>query len=613
MSTTARNNDFWFYCTATIVASRLSNRGWFSLLASKPNTHSDFAQENDMSDRLTHNAANTLLERRGFLRGAARTALAAGALSSGFPLFMTTPSRAHDASAVVIETRLGRLRGQSIEGVASFKGVPYAASTAGDNRFRPPVVPAAWTGDRDATALGASAPQPAALGPAEFAWYWSKIPASEDSLSLSVYTPGVNDGRRRPILVWLHGGAFSIGAGTAPGFDGSHLAKAQDVVVVSINHRLNLFGSFFTGEYPDQLSPASGNLSVLDQIAALKWVRDNAAAIGGDSNNVTIFGQSGGAAKVAVLLGAPSAKGLFHRAVIQSASGAWRLATPESAARSAHALLAQFDLTAQNAGKLREVPVDKLLAALGQVVAKNGVADFRPTLDNLVFKQHPFDPAASAVSEDIPLLIGNTAQEATFFLAGDPKNFSLGADQARSRIKRFVGLDDVETDRLIAAYREILPESSPSELLIAVAGDYNYVLPTLLVADRKAAQNKAPVFAYMFDWKSPARDGILGSPHTAEVPFIFGTLDAAAPLIAESPDRIEVRDRLGEIWGSFARSGRPQTAAVADWKPYQGEQRSTALIGAGWRSVDDPAKAQRAAFAGRPPYEYNRLVTFTRD
>lgn len=514
---------------------------------------------------------------------------------------------------MIIETRLGRLRGQSIEGVASFKGVPYGASTAGDNRFRPPVPPAAWTGERDATQFGPSAPQPAAPSPAEFAWYWSKVPFSEDHLTLSVYTPGVNDGVKRPILVWLHGGAFAIGAGTSPGFDGSHLAKAQDVVVVSVNHRLNLFGSFFTGEFPDELSPASGNLSVLDQIAALKWVRDNAVAIGGDAGNVTIFGQSGGAAKVAVLLGAPAAKGLFHRAVIQSASGAWRLASPESAARSAHTLLAHFDLTARNAGKLRDIPADKLIAALAQVAAKNGVADFRPTLDNLAFKQHPFDPAASAVSDDIPLLIGTTAHEATFFLAGDQRNFSLGAEQVRARIKKFIGLDDAATDRLIGAYREILPESSPSELLIAVAGDYNYVLPTLLVADRKAAQNKAPVFTYQFGWKSPARDGVLGSPHTAEVPFIFGTLDAASALVGNSPDRFEVRDRLGEIWGSFARSGRPQSGAITEWKAYQGEERSTALIGAEWRTVGDPVKARRAAFADIAPYEYSRPVTFTRD
>lgn len=572
-----------------------------------------FLQETTMPKHPAHNATHNLMDRRDFLRGAAKTAVAGSALSSGFPLFLATPANARAASSVIIETPLGRLRGQSVEGVASFKGVPYAASTAGANRFRPPVALSPWTGEKEAIAFGASAPQVSGPSPAEFAWYWSSVPASEDNLSLSVYTPGVNDGRRRPILVWLHGGAFAIGAGTSPGFDGSHLAKSQDVVVVSINHRLNLFGSLFTGENQDQLSPESGNLSVLDQIAALKWVRDNAAAIGGDANNVTIFGQSGGAAKVAVLLGTQKAKGLFHRAVIQSASGAWRLATPESAARSAHTLLAEFDLTVKDAAKLRDVPVEKLLAALGKVAAKNGVADFRPTLDNVVFNQHPFDPAASDISADIPLLIGNTAQEATFFLAGDPKNFSLSAEQVHNRVKRFIGLDDSGTGRLIAAYRETHAEVSPSEALIAIAGDYNYVLPTLLVADRKAAQKRAPVYTYRFDWKSPARDGVLGSPHTAEVPFIFGTLDEAATLIKGSPDRFEVRDRIGEIWSNFARTGRPHTSVIADWKPYQGEERATALIGAGWRIVNDPARTARAAFAGQPPYEYSRPVTFVRD
>lgn len=552
---------------------------------------------------------NFLLGRRQFLGGATKlVALTAvgSAFGSRLALAATDP---------VVETAFGRVRGINSAGVHVFRSIPYAGDAGGKNRFRPPVAPQAWTGVRDAITFGPSAQQPVgAAGPAEFAWYWPTNPVSEDSLTLSIYTPETGGNARRPVLVWLHGGAFAIGSGDAAGFDGSHLAQSQDVVVVCINHRLNLFGSLFIGEHQDQLSPESGNVGVLDQIAALKWVRDNIAAFGGSADNVTIFGQSGGAAKVAALLGAPAAKGLFHRAVIQSSSGGWRLATPEGAARSGHALLKQFDLSTKDAGKLRDIPADKLLAAMGKAIAElGGAADFRPTLDGVVFKHHPFDPTASALSRDIPLLIGATANEATFFLAGNPKNFSLTAEQTRARVKRFLRLDDHATHALIAEYEAAHPKASPSELLIAIAGDYNYRLPTFLIADRKAAQGGAPVYAYQFNWKSPARDGVLGSPHTGEVPFIFGTLDAAKALIQESPDRNEVRDRLGEIWGSFARGGVPQTKAVSGWKPYTEGERTTAVIGAEWKVENDLLAGPRKAFKNIPPYEYSFPVTFTKD
>ncbi len=508
----------------------------------------------------------------------------------------------------VVETTSGRLRGVAVGGVSSFKGVPYGDTTAGANRFRPPQPAPRWAGVREATAFGPNAPQIWAEGPTEFAWYWANLPQSEDALTLSLYTPGTDQGRR-PVLLWLHGGGFSIGTGSSPGFDGSHLARTQDVVVVSINNRLNLFGSFFTGEHQDQLSPESGNLQVLDQIAALRWVRDNIAAFGGDPNNVTIFGQSGGAAKVAALLAAPAASGLIHRAVIQSASGAWRLAPPEGAARSAHAVLREFGLTAREAGRLREAPVDRLLAAL----AKVGAAEFRPVLDGQVFPHHPYDPVAAASARGIPLLIGWTATEATFFLAGDPGNFNLDAARARARIQRFLRLDDAETNRVIEGYRQLHPDATPSELLIQVTSDHFYRLPTSLIAGRQAAASNAPVYAYEFNWVSPARQRALASPHTSEMPFIFGTLDAAAALVAGDPAAPQVRDRLGEIWGSFARSGRPASQAVGDWQPYTEADRVTALLGGDWRTVKDTLAGQRQLIGRLKPYEYSDPVTFVRD
>lgn len=547
--------------------------------------------------------------RRIFLLNTARIGAGVAAAAS-----LSACTSVYASREPIAETTLGRIRGTYREGVYSFKGVPYAASTAGANRFRAPAPREPWAGVRDVFTGGASAPQPKAGAPLEFAWYWPDIAASEDCLSLSLFTPALRDNKRRPVMVWLHGGAFSIGAGTSPGFDGSHLAQSQDVVVVSVNHRLNVLGSLYTGEHPEQLSPESANTGTLDQLAALKWVKANAEAFGGDPDNITIFGQSGGAAKVTALLGLPAARGYIQRAIVQSGSGAWKLAGPEVAARAGHAFLREFGLTAANAGRLRDVPIEQIVAAFAKLAgAAGGVSEFRPTLDGIVFAQDPFDPQASPLAADIPLLIGNAAQEATFFLAPDPNNFSLSAAQVQARVKRFIRLNDSQTDALIAAYRDIIPSATPSQLLIAIATDYNYRLPTLTVADRKAAQNRAPVYAYQFGWKSPARSGALGSPHTSEVPFIFGSLAAARPLIQDSPDQFEVRDRLGAIWAQFARTGNPVTKAVAGWTPYQAINRNTALLGKEWQAKTDPAAAARAAFAGLPLYEYSFPVSFTRD
>jgi para-nitrobenzyl esterase len=547
--------------------------------------------------------------RRQFLAGTAKAGAVVVTASS-----LAACATVSGTSEPVVETTLGRVRGQKQRGAYAFKGIPYAASTAGANRFRAPVARTPWAGVRDALTGGASAPQLKGASPAEFAWYWSSIAQDEDCLSLSIFTPALRDNKKRPILVWLHGGAFSSGAGTSDGFDGSYLAQSQDVVVVAINHRLNVLGSIFTGEQNNPLSPESANVGVLDQVAALKWIKANAEAFGGNPENVTIFGQSGGAAKVTALLGLPAAKGLFQRAVVQSGSGLWKLASAENAARYTHRYLRELGLTSATAARLRDLPVEQLIAAFGKVASEQGgVSEFRPTLDGVVFKQEPFDPVASSLSADIPVLIGNAAQEATFFLAGDQRNFSLSQDQVFNRIKRFLRLNDGQTKQLIEAYRDIHRNATPSQLLIAIAGDYNYRLPTLATADRQAALKRAPVYAYEFDWSSPARGGVLGAAHTAEVPFIFGTLDAARALVQDSPDQLQVRDRLGAIWGAFARSGRPDTSAVANWTPYTAEKRTTAFIGNAWATKVDPAAHARVAFASVGLYEYSFPVSFVRD
>lgn len=516
----------------------------------------------------------------------------------------------------VVETAAGRVRGMQNNQGYAFRGIPYGETTAGANRFQPPVKKQPWAGVRDATRHGASAPQLKGASVAEFAWYWSDVAADEDCLSLAVYTPAINDGKKRPVLFWLHGGAFSAGAGTSDGFDGSFLAQSQDVVVVSVNHRLNVFGSIYTGDGAAGFAPESANLGVLDQVEALRWVRENIAGFGGDPDNVTIFGQSGGAAKVTALLGLPAAKGLFHKAIVQSGSGLWRLGSQEKAARATYALLQELELDASQAARIQQLPTAQILAAYGKVLAKTGgVSEFRPTLDGIVFSEEPYDPRALSLAADVPVLVGYAQDEATFFLAGNPANFSISQAQLEGRVQKFLQLTDAQTREILQSYAERYPGSTPARQLIAIAGDYNYKLPTLAFADRQADLNGAAVYAYEFDWKSPAREGVLGAAHTSEVPFVFGTLDAARALVQASPDQIQVRDRLGAIWGQFARTGNPNSgeSGVAGWERYERGQRQTARIGGSWTVVGNPEAHAREALAEIPLYEYSFPVSFVKD
>lgn len=550
------------------------------------------------------------MNKREFLKSGLKVGAMVG-VSSGL-LACASPQSAHGTDPVV-ETATGRLRGLRTEQGFAFKGIPYGESTAGANRFRPPVAKKPWAGVRDATAHGANAPQPQGVSVPEFAWYWSDIAISEDCLSLAVYTPAL-DGKKRPVLVWLHGGAFAVGAGSSPGFDGSHLAQAQDVVVVSINHRLNVFGSLLI-EAPG-FAPEAANLGVLDQVQALRWVRDHIERFGGDPGNVTIFGQSGGAAKVTALLGLPAAQGLFHKAVVQSGSGLWRLAGQEKLAQASHGLLQELGLNAASAARIQELPVEQIVDAYLKLMAKTGgVSEFRPTLDGVVFPHEPFHPRATALSAQVPVLVGYAEHEATFFLAGNPANFAISEAQLQARVQKFLRLSAAQSRQLLQRYAEHLPGSTPAQRLIAVASDYNYQQPTLAFADRQADLGGAPVYAYAFDWRSPARAGVLGAAHTAEVPFIFGTLDAARALVQDSPDQLQVRDRMGAIWGQFARSGQPGggDSGVQGWQPYERSQRLTARIGSQWRMEQDPAAHGRQALAQVPLYEYSFPVSFGRD
>jgi para-nitrobenzyl esterase len=531
-----------------------------------------------------------------------RVALATG-LAGVAPALIGYPVLADETGALA-HTTTGKIRGVSKGGVRSFKGIPYAASTSGANRFLPPAPVEPWAGIRDCVSFGSSAPQVASAPNPLGSWYNTIQPISEECLSLNVFTPGHKGAVRRPVMVWIHGGSWSNCAGSAPGFDATRLAGFGDVVVVTVNHRLNLFGYIQLDDSEERFLDA-GNAGVLDLVAALKWVRDNIAEFGGDPGNVTIFGQSGGGAKVSALLAMPAARGLFHKAIAQSCSGSLRLAGQEEAARMTHELAAQLEIGRATGAALQAVPSERLIAAL-----KATPRPFRPVLDGRNFKQNPFDPEAPTISSDIPLMIGNAATEATLYMAADRRNFALDSVEVHKRVGRFLQIEPAETNRLIDAYRAASPEASPSDLLASIATDYTYRRNTTQEAFLQARRARAPVYAYVFNWTTPVMDGVLHTPHTLEVPFIFGTTDAAAALVGRGADLAALTKRLMATWVAFARTGNPNNPTLPNWPRYDGIERLTMMLGMESRIARNPGGEARRAMDRYPFFEYSMPINY---
>jgi para-nitrobenzyl esterase len=492
----------------------------------------------------------------------------------------------------IAETSSGKVRGVVIETVNVFKGIPYGAPTSGKNRFMPPVKAAAWSGTRDALAYGPTAPQMSDNSGTTAAG--SPALQNEDCLVLNVFTPALKDGRKRPVMVWLHGGGFSSGSGSGRILDGTSLAGTHDAVVVTLNHRLNVFGYTYLGDAMGSDFAPSSSVGLLDIVAALEWVRDNIAAFGGDPNLVTIFGQSGGGRKVATLMSMPGARGLFHRAIIESGA-VLRLTTHEDAVKRTDLLLGELGLKAGQVRELQSVPIQRLLeadAAVQQRVAPRepGMTANTPMVDGTVIPAHPWDPKGPALSADIPLLIGYAHTEETLYDRPTPDKLALDEAGLRERASKRLGVDPT---RAIDAFRKTNPHASAWDLWILIATDHPRGTYSRELAKRKADQHGAPAFAYRYDWETPEGGGHMRSPHTIEIPFVFNNVKIAGPLISKMKEAYALADKTSSAWVAFAGTGDPNTTKLPRWPAYSATSRDTMLFNDECRVEQDPDRGAR--------------------
>lgn len=525
--------------------------------------------------------------RRGFLTqtAAAGASLAASGL-------IARPAAAYIASGVTaaVSTTNGPVIGLMEEGIPTFKGLRYGASPVGRLRWAPPAKPTPWRDPAAAIAFGPAAMQlssgggaaryPGAIGPALNQLMNSGedlIRQSEDCLFLNLWTPAL-DHKARPVMVWFHGGGFNYGSGNWPVYDGHSLAKNHDVVLVSVTHRLNGFGYLELADLGGD--PASGNVGMLDLVAALRWVGDNIASFGGDPGNVTVFGQSGGGAKVATTLAMPSTNGLRHRGIIESGA-ALRSADKDAASDMAKRLMKAAG--AADLAALRAAPAEAIQAAMKSL----GPAGSRwgPVMDKVVVVGHPCDPLANPAGRDIPVMVGCTKDEQTLYNVG----FDWWGKQTEVQmVERLRAQYGPLTDPLVAAAKARYPSDNPSYLYTDITSKAAFVSSAAL-AERKSAQ-PAEVYMYVWEWGTAVDGGMMRAPHTTEIPFAFDNVDKGPMLLGTSASAAELGRQTSLVWTSFARTGDPNDARsrLPIWRRYTAQDRATMMFNAKSRLEVDP-------------------------
>ena len=505
----------------------------------------------------------------------------------------------------IVDTGSGRVRGFLRRGIHTFLGIAYGADTSGAGRFRPPAPPQSWSGVRLAYQYGDIAPQPPRLPRSldDMAFMEESLLSglgggvqSEDCLRLNVWTPDLADGRR-PVMVWLHGGHFAIGSGhDLAAYEGSNLARRGDVVVVTLNHRLNVLGHLSLGQFDPEFA-GSGNVGMLDIVLALEWVRDNIAAFGGDPSCVTIFGQSGGGAKVSTLMAMPLAKGLFHRAIMQS-NCAFRQTDLATASALAEAVFDELGIRRGDLKAMQAVPYAALSQAELAAVAKlsppanparrNRRVRWEPVVDGLVLPRHSFDPDAPLLSADVPLLVGTTLNEFTNAI-GRPDMPHMTEAQMRQELRSAFGRVG---DEVFEVFSSRHAGERPSELLsLALSATIRQC--AVKMARLKAAQAAAPTWMYWFVWKTPALEGRPGAYHNAELPFVFDNVDRCAVATGDTEEARLLCAAVAGAWVSFARTGDPNHAGLPMWSPVTVTGAETMIFDRTNRFSANPDEAER--------------------
>jgi len=554
---------------------------------------------------------NQGIARRAFIRNAA-TLAGAGLAASVTPATAKTSLRSGTSreeplivasvSSPVIETTAGKVRGYSAQGILTFKGIPFAGNTAGPNRFMPPTRPHPWAGLRSSMYYGQVCPQGARAGwkndEESFMFEWDDGQPGEDCLRVNVWTPGA-DNRKRPVMLWLHGGGFTAGSGQElKAYYGESIARRGDVVLVSLNHRLNVFGYLNLSKYGEEYA-SSANAGMLDLVAGLEWVRDNIGNFGGDPGNVTIFGQSGGGSKVSTLMAMPAAQGLFHKAAIESGSSL-RQSTAEYSEKLAAALFDVLGLNPSQVLKLHDVPFEKLAQAQQEALLKafpeptipGSGGGWRPTPDGRILPSQPFDPVAPAISAGVPLLVGSVLNEMTHGI-NHPEYEDMTLDEVLRRGReRFKD----RTEAVIAAYQKLYPKAKPFDVLsVAFAAESRQNCVTQ--AERKAALGGAPAFTFLFTWQTPVLGGRPRAFHCSELPFVFNNTDRAAAMTGGGPEARDLGGRMSDAWIAFARKGDPNHPGLPKWPAFTAREGALMIFDAKCEVRMNPdGEARRAVY-----------------
>ena len=499
-----------------------------------------------------------------------------------------------------VTTRYGKIAGEEQDGLYVFKGVPFAAPPVGPLRWLPPQPPASWNGVREAGGFGPTAPQ----NPSLLAAMKTDGEQSEDCLYLNVWTPGA-DRARRPVMVWIHGGGFSTGGAAQSIYDGRTLARRGNVVVVTINYRLGPLGFLRLNDLTNGKIPSTGNEGVLDQIAALRWVRDNIAEFGGDPENVTVFGESAGGMSVGTLLAADSARGLFHKAIPQS--GACNTGKPAEAANlTAERVLARLGLPAADSIAIRAAaPADLLkgtLSSAGTPDRDLGMA-YQPVVDGVLLSRTAIEMVANGSASGVAVMVGSNLEEWKLFSAFDPSTRELDRARLSARTRKRLTADLAEP--LIAAYEAARARREaaidPPELFAAIETDRVFRIPAVRLAEVHS-RREPRVFNYLFTWQSPAMRGALGACHALELGFVFGTnhVEGMTRFAGSGPTAEKLAREMQDAWLAFAHSGDPSCAGLGPWPAYTEERRATMLFGATTIVEDAPLDDERRAWEKIP-------------